>query len=228
MVGSVWRDLFAYRFAPGESGGGVGGHSLGNLILRALEDLNAGDLREALGDAEQMLNTVGHVVPVSLEHTTLCAELTDGQVVRGEDHIDQPAPGPIAPIARIFLEPTPMVTVQARKALERSARIILGPGDSRKRARVGDAGNDWELRDRGTLHPARCREDCNDTLAGVGETGELRQIETISQSTQGRKSAALYQSGVHPRLTSRRAQSVISVRVAAFAPCISPFANRSQ
>lgn len=125
----LWRDLFAYRFAPGESGGGVGGHSLGNLILRALEDLNAGDLREALGDAEQMLNTVGHVVPVSLEHTTLCAALTDGQVIRGEDHIDQPAPGPIAPIARIFLDPTPMVTVQARKTLERSARIILGPGD---------------------------------------------------------------------------------------------------
>ena len=60
----LWRDLFAYRFEAGGSATGLGGHSLGNLILRALEDLNGGDLLEALGDAEEMLNTVGHVVPV--------------------------------------------------------------------------------------------------------------------------------------------------------------------
>jgi len=125
----LWRDLFAYRFASADLAAGLGGHSLGNLILRALEDLNAGDLREALVDAEEMLNTVGHVVPVSLEHTTLCAELTDGQVVRGEDRIDQPGTAARAPIGRIYLDPAPAVTVQARKALERSARIILGPGD---------------------------------------------------------------------------------------------------
>jgi uncharacterized cofD-like protein len=125
----LWRDLFAYRFAPSESAAGLGGHSLGNLILRALEDLNAGDLREALVDAEEMLNTVGHVVPVSLERTTLCAELADGQVIRGEDRIDRPGPDPRAPIGRIYLDPAPAVTVRARKALERSARIILGPGD---------------------------------------------------------------------------------------------------
>ncbi len=126
----LWRDLFAYRFAPGEPGGGLSGHSLGNLILRALEDLNTGNLMEALIDAEEMLNTVGHVVPVALDHTTLCAELADGTVVTGEDRIDQPgADVERAPIRRIFLDPTPRVTVRARKALERSARIILGPGD---------------------------------------------------------------------------------------------------
>lgn len=125
----LWRDLFAYRFAPGEAATGLGGHSLGNLILRALEDLNTGSLMEALIDAEEMLNTVGHVVPVTLEHTTLCAELEDGTMLRGEDQIDQPGPEERAPIRRIFLDPTPQVTVRARKALERSGRIILGPGD---------------------------------------------------------------------------------------------------
>src|ERR671932_2922822 len=39
----LWRDLFAYRFAPTEQQG-VGGHSPGNLILRALGDLNRGNL----------------------------------------------------------------------------------------------------------------------------------------------------------------------------------------
>lgn len=125
----LWRDLFAYRFAPSEGTAGVGGHSLGNLILRALEDLNAGDLLEALTDAEQILNTVGHVLPVSLEQTTLCAELADGTVLRGEDRIDQPGPEPRPSIRRVYLEPQPEVLIRARKALERSAHIVIGPGD---------------------------------------------------------------------------------------------------
>src|SRR5919202_3828654 len=78
----LWRDLFAYRFAANGAGGGVGGHSPGNLILRALEDLNGGDLLEALADAEELLNAVGHVLPVPLEQTALCAELGDGQIIR--------------------------------------------------------------------------------------------------------------------------------------------------
>lgn len=124
----LWRDLFAYRFAEVPTAAGLGGHSLGNLILRALEDLNGGDLLEALVDAETILNTVGHVTPVALEKTTLCAELTDGAILRGEDRIDlrgEPEP----PIKRVYLDPVPPVTVRARKALERSSRIILGPGD---------------------------------------------------------------------------------------------------
>lgn len=125
----LWRDLFAYRFAPSETGGGLGGHSLGNLILRALEDLNDGQLLEALVDAEEMLNTVGSVVPVAMEQTTLCAALADGRVIRGEDRIGQRESSDRAPIVRVYLDPRPKVTVRAKKALERSARIIMGPGD---------------------------------------------------------------------------------------------------
>ncbi len=112
----LWRDLFAYRFAASESAAGLGGHSLGNLILRALEDMNAGDILEALGDAEEILNTVGHVVTVTLQQTTLCAELEDGSVVRGESAIDQPGPEERPPIRHVFLEPVPPVTMRAQGA----------------------------------------------------------------------------------------------------------------
>lgn len=113
----LWRDLFAYRFTRCDTANGLGGHSLGNLILRALEDLNSGNLIEALVDAEIILNTVGRVVPVALERTTLCAELEDGEIVCGEDRIDQPGPEERAPIRRIFLDPTPRTTVCARTRL---------------------------------------------------------------------------------------------------------------
>ena len=85
----LWGDIFSYRF-PDAPDGVVGGHSLGNLILHALEDQNGGDLLAALEDAEEMLNAAGHVAPVTLERATLCAELSDGTIIRGETEIDRP------------------------------------------------------------------------------------------------------------------------------------------
>jgi uncharacterized cofD-like protein len=124
----LWGDLFRYRF-PEAPNGSVGGHSLGNLILYALEDLNGGDLLGALEDAEELLAAAGHVLPVTLDRATLCAELGDGSVVRGEAAIDRPDPWPRPAIARVFLDPPARVAPRARKALERADRILIGPGD---------------------------------------------------------------------------------------------------
>ncbi len=124
----LWGDIFRYRF-PDAPGGIVGGHSLGNLILHALEDQNAGDLLAALEDAEELLNAAGHVVPVTLERTTLCVELRDGTLVCGETEIDRPGSRPVLPIARAFLDPAVPILPRARKALERADRVLIGPGD---------------------------------------------------------------------------------------------------
>lgn len=124
----LWGDLFSYRFPEGANGV-VGGHSLGNLILHALEDLNGGDLLGAIEDAEQMLDAAGHVVPVTLGRTTLCAELDDGSVVRGEAEIDRPGDRAVLPIRRVFLEPRVDVLRRAAKALARADKVLIGPGD---------------------------------------------------------------------------------------------------
>src|SRR5215831_2280973 len=48
--GALWREVFMHRFEQAEHDGtpqksrGVGGHSLGNLILKGLQDINKGDL----------------------------------------------------------------------------------------------------------------------------------------------------------------------------------------
>ena len=80
----LWGDIFSHRF-PDSPDGVVGGHSLGNLILHALQDQNDGDLLGALEDAEEILNAAGHVIPVTLDHATLCAELSDGTTGAGCD-----------------------------------------------------------------------------------------------------------------------------------------------
>jgi uncharacterized cofD-like protein len=124
----LWGDIFSYRF-PDSPDGVVGGHALGNLILHALQDQNDGDLLGALEDAEEMLNAAGHVIPVTLDQATLCAELSDGTIIRGETAIDHPGGRPVLPIQRVFLEPGARVTTRARKALERADKVLIGPGD---------------------------------------------------------------------------------------------------
>jgi uncharacterized cofD-like protein len=132
--GVLWRDVFTYRFpaAEGETPNGVGGHSLGNLVISALQEINSGDLLSAIQDAQELLATAGDVFPVTLEHTTLCAELTNGTVVTGETNIDlrgRDHPGPIPPIARVFLDHETEPCNQALRAIRRADVIILGPGD---------------------------------------------------------------------------------------------------
>jgi uncharacterized cofD-like protein len=124
----LWGDLFRYRF-PEAPGGAIGGHSLGNLILHALEDLNGDDLLGALEDAEELLDAAGHVVPVTLATATLCAELNDGTVIRGETEIDRPEHRVVRPIERVYLDPPVMALPRARKALERADKVLIGPGD---------------------------------------------------------------------------------------------------
>ncbi len=125
---NLWSKTFNYRF-PDSPQGVVGGHSLGNLVLHALQDQNDGDLLGAIEDAEEMLNTAGHVLPVTLEHATLCAELSDGTIVRGETAIDIPDSRPVLPIQRVYAEPDVTVLNRTRKVLERADKILIGPGD---------------------------------------------------------------------------------------------------
>jgi uncharacterized cofD-like protein len=137
--GALWREVFMHRFtSPGgdqhsESNHGVSGHSLGNLILKGLQDINSGDLLLAIEDAEELLNTAGHVIPVTLAQTRICADLVDGGVICDETEIDTRGKkhiGDLPPIARLRMEPEDAPACsQAVRAIRRADTIIIGPGD---------------------------------------------------------------------------------------------------
>jgi len=86
----IVSDLFNYRF---DSNSSLHGHSLGNLLLTALEKIT-GNINLALKEAVTILNVKGEVVPVTLEKTKLNAELEDGKVIEGESNIDIPKHDP--------------------------------------------------------------------------------------------------------------------------------------
>lgn len=136
--GALWREVFMHRFEHSEDqngahSGGVGGHSLGNLILKGLQDINNDDLMLALEDAQELLDTAGNVVPVTLAQTTICADLEDGSTICGETDIDTRGnknPDPLSPIVRLRLQPEDAsASSQAIRAIRRADTIIIGPGD---------------------------------------------------------------------------------------------------
>jgi uncharacterized cofD-like protein len=135
--GALWREVFMHRFeqTSREDSGhlGVGGHSLGNLILKGLQDINNDDLLLALEDAQELLETAGNVVPVTLAQTNICADLEDGTTVCSETDIDtrgKKHPESLSPINRLRLVPEDAPACpQAIRAIRRADIIIIGPGD---------------------------------------------------------------------------------------------------
>jgi len=136
--GALWREVFMHRFERNEEEseqpeGGVSGHSLGNLILKGLQDINKGDLLLAIEDAQELLGTAGNVVPVTLEQTTICADLEDGTSICSETEIDtrgKKETGELSPIKTLRLIPEDApASAQALRAIRRADTIIVGPGD---------------------------------------------------------------------------------------------------
>lgn len=111
---------------------GVTGHSLGNLIISALQEINGGNLLWAIRDAQRLLGTAGDVLPVTLDYATLCAELDDDTVICGETDIDtrgERHPEQLPAIRRVFLKEPVTPCEDAIHFIRRADTIVLGPGD---------------------------------------------------------------------------------------------------
>ena len=116
------EELFDYRF---NSGIGLYGHSLGNLLLAALYS-GRGGLQEGLDAAALLLGVSGRVVPVSSqENLILMGETVRGDVLRGESAIGH-APDPLR---RVWLNPSEALASEAAvEAIRQADLIVIGPG----------------------------------------------------------------------------------------------------
>lgn len=121
----IVSDLFNYRF---KSKGSLSGHSLGNLLLTALEKIT-GSFDKAVQEAVKILNVEGEVIPVTLHSTSLVAELSDGETITGETNIDIPKHDGSIPITRVSLSPEVSANPEAVAAIKKADVVILGPGD---------------------------------------------------------------------------------------------------
>lgn len=115
-------DLFSCRF---ESAGSLKGHSVGNLLLAAMTELKGGDFYQAVKELSKVLAVRGRVLPSTLERVTLCAEMADGTVIRGESSITEAS----SAVSRVFLTPADCRALpEAMDAIMEADLVVVGPG----------------------------------------------------------------------------------------------------
>jgi len=120
-VEPLLTELLQYRF---NSGAGLAGHSLGNLILAAMTDIS-GDFVTGIRELSRVFAVRGRVLPAAGQAIVLKAELDDGTVISGESSI--PKAG--QPIKRVFIEPADVEPLEeAVEALREADAILIGPG----------------------------------------------------------------------------------------------------
>ena len=122
---ALMTQLFQYRFSGGP---GLNGHSFGNLFIVAMAGVT-GNFERAIAESSRVLAVRGRILPSTLEHVTLCAELAGDQEgslrVEGESQIPQSG----LPIERVYLEPSGVrADAQAVRAILQADLIVLGPG----------------------------------------------------------------------------------------------------
>lgn len=118
------RALFTHRFA----GGGLKGHTLGNIFLAACENLT-GSFEQAVGMASQILQIRGNVLPVTLGKATLCANLGNGVFLRGEAAVTKSLLLQKYGIKKLFLEPRARINPKAAAAIRSADMVIMAPGN---------------------------------------------------------------------------------------------------
>ena len=113
--------LFQYRFT---AGGGLEGHSFGNLFLSALTAIT-GNLETAITAGSKVLAVQGQVVPATSADVRLWAELENGERLEGESNIGEAQ----SPIVRLGCTPArPAALPRALEAIAHADLIVLGPG----------------------------------------------------------------------------------------------------
>jgi uncharacterized cofD-like protein len=118
---SLMEELFQHRFS---NCNGLSGHSVGNLFIAGMTQI-AGDFQTAVKEMGRVLAIRGQVLPVTLKHVILCAELENGTIIEGESNI----PRMQQKINRVFLRPGDCEPVpEAFTAIAEADLIILGPG----------------------------------------------------------------------------------------------------
>lgn len=113
--------LFQYRYGGRN---GLGGHSVGNLILTALADCCRSYLK-AIETSGEVLAIRGRILPSTLENVVLRARLADGRAIRGETRISRNT----TPILQVTTQPPhPRPAPGVLAALREADLILLGPG----------------------------------------------------------------------------------------------------
>lgn len=117
---SLMTRLVDYRF---EQGTDIKGHSLGNLLLAAIQDIEGG-LDQGIEALSRVLKIRGSIAPSTMSNVNVAAELEDGRLIVGESEIRGSGR-----IRRVFLTPRNYkVNDDAVASILGADLVVIGPG----------------------------------------------------------------------------------------------------
>jgi uncharacterized cofD-like protein len=106
-------------------GEGLRDHAFGNLLIAAMCAINGGDFERAIQETSRVLNIRGRVLPSTVDHVRLRAEMENGSFLEGETTIAHSD----LKIKRVSLVPGNACPVKgALEAIEVADVIVIGPG----------------------------------------------------------------------------------------------------
>lgn len=117
---TVASALFEYRFS---GSGELAGHNLGNLILKALEDMKIRPT-QAIELVRNLLYVRVGLLPMSEDPVDLIAILPNGEQIIGEVEIDQLNQLP----EYLHLHPKVQATPEVLDTIQNAELVLLGPG----------------------------------------------------------------------------------------------------
>ncbi|MEX3018798.1 uridine diphosphate-N-acetylglucosamine-binding protein YvcK [Kluyvera sp. STS39-E] len=117
---SVASTMFEYRFG---GNGELSGHNLGNLMLKALDNMSVRPL-EAINLIKNLLKVEASLIPMSEQPVDLMAIDNEGHEIYGEVNIDQLT----LPPKELMLTPLVSATREAVEAIAHADLILIGPG----------------------------------------------------------------------------------------------------
>ena len=121
---SLMSRLVNYRFKDGF----MSKQSVGNILLTVLDDL-MGSFPLAISAVSDVLAIKGRVLPVSTDNITLCAEMQNGKIVKGESQIPKYAAKHKTTISRVYNSPIDaQVFEECIGAIKAADTIIYAPG----------------------------------------------------------------------------------------------------
>lgn len=121
---SIMQELLNYRFNEGR----LRGQSFGNLFIAAMNSISD-NFVEAIKNVSEVMAVKGTVLPVTLEDITLSAELSNGDVVKGESIIPEIVREKKIKIKKVKINPSKVCALPyCLEAISEADIIILGPG----------------------------------------------------------------------------------------------------
>jgi len=120
-----WEDILNYRFERG----GLKGHTIGNLMLAALEKFHHGNFISAVKQMEKILAAKGKVIPAMLDNAELRAKLRNGKIICGQHNIDTHPHLQKKGIKRLYISPRAKANPKAVNAILDADVVSIGPGN---------------------------------------------------------------------------------------------------